>query len=87
MESMLTLAQPPVCISTLSIFYTSSPQTFQDNDPPLNRVIPYGPSVTSRTEHYVVAPCISLGHSLGTGLHNKSKRQPFKSNTNARTGP
>lgn len=50
---MLTRAQLPLCISTLSVFYNSSPQTFQDNDPSTNLIITYVPSVTFRTDRSI----------------------------------
>lgn len=43
---MLTVAH----IYLNSVFHTSSAQIFQENDPPPNPVIPYGPSVTFRAE-------------------------------------
>lgn len=66
---MLTQAQLPFCISTLSVFYNSRPQTFQDNDPSTNLKITYGPSVTFRTDHSIentilllhTAPCAVAG--------------------------
>lgn len=84
---MLTLAQSPLCISTLSVFYNSSPWTFQDNDPSPNLVIPYGSSVTFRTKlsienmvvllHVLIAPWAAgwePGHttSQSTSLSNQT---------------